>query len=420
MQIQQITTNLAPAVRHETLNGKEHLVVPMVMITHGVHAGSNGPLYYPAKELAKLPVVWNMKPVVVYHPQANGQGVTATDPDVLAKQSVGVIMNTSWDADAGKLRAEAWLDRDRLQAVDNRVLQAIEANTVMEVSTGLFTENDYEPGTHDGQEYEFVARNYRPDHLAILPDKVGACSVADGAGLLQLNQLSKEQAVAMRQQLDTLINNTPSGKDGKMSAQDLVAGLIENTATAWSEDDREFLEQQDLATLEKMVPIDNGYGKGKKAKAKDDDEDEEKMADNANAGPAEEATAEPASTPQAAAPAPVEPALADNDDLEQQQQPATAAEYIAAAPPEIRDVLEAGLAAHNEQRAKLIGGITANSASTYTQEQLQAKPMAELQQLHQLASVKKSPAVYAGKAAPTGNATAPVAEGLPRPTMQFD
>ena len=143
MQIQQITTNLAPAVRHETLNGKEHLVVPMVMITHGVHAGSNGPLYYPAKELAKLPVVWNMKPVVVYHPQANGQGVTATDPDVLAKQSVGVIMNTSWDADAGKLRAEAWLDRDRLQAVDNRVLQAIEANSVMEVSTGLFTENDY-------------------------------------------------------------------------------------------------------------------------------------------------------------------------------------------------------------------------------------------------------------------------------------
>lgn len=30
-----------------------------------------------------------------------------------------------------------------------------------------------------------VARNHRPDHLAILPDQVGACSLADGAGLIR-------------------------------------------------------------------------------------------------------------------------------------------------------------------------------------------------------------------------------------------
>lgn len=411
--MEQIILNLAPAVQHQTLNGKEHIVVPMVMITHGVHAGSNGPLYYPESELKKLPVVWNMKPVVVYHPQQNGQGVTATDPDVLAKQSVGVIMNTSWDADAGKLRAEAWLDRDRLQAVDSRILQALEANQIMEVSTGLFTENDYEPGEYNGKRYEFIARNYRPDHLAILPDKVGACSVADGAGLLQLNELSMERAVAMRQELDDYITNTTQEKEQSMTVQEIVVGLIANAATAWTEDDREFLEQQDLATLEKFVPIDNGdgypgYGKGKKKKAKDDEEEEDQMADNTSTG-----SEVPPAAPPAAPPAQPEPVLADNDD-----EPQTAADYIAAAPPEIREVLETGLAAHNEQRAKLVAGITANSANTFTAEQLQAKPVAELQQLHQLAAVKRT-AVYAGKAAPTGNAQQ-VEQGLPRPTMTFD
>ena len=40
------------------MDGKDFLVAPMVMIVEGVLEGSEGPLYYPATELAKTPAVW--------------------------------------------------------------------------------------------------------------------------------------------------------------------------------------------------------------------------------------------------------------------------------------------------------------------------------------------------------------------------
>jgi len=183
MNIERVTYNLAHQhLRRERLHGREYMVVPMTMLTEGVHRGSYGPLYYPASELSHSPAVWNLKPVVVYHP---AQG-TATDPNELASRQVGIIMNTRWQN--GRLIAEAWLEPDRLATVAPDVLAAIQAGRTVEVSTGLFTDNSPSPGVWDGEPYKFVARNYRPDHLAILPTGVGACSVADGCGLLQLNK----------------------------------------------------------------------------------------------------------------------------------------------------------------------------------------------------------------------------------------
>lgn len=183
--------NLAPSYRTETLDGTEYLVVPMVMITNGVHAGSRGPVLYPADELKKSESVWNHKPIVVYHPMKSGQHVTACTPDVLTKRKVGLILNTKYDDP--KLRAEAWLDRKKLESVDPRILQAVLANKLVEVSTGLWSDSLDQPGTFNAKEYKFVAVNFRPDHLAILPDMVGACSIADGAGLLQTNASFQEK-----------------------------------------------------------------------------------------------------------------------------------------------------------------------------------------------------------------------------------
>jgi len=186
MLFQKITTNFVGVVRNDTMEGRDYLVAPMIMIVEGVHEGSNGPLYYPADELSKTPAVWNHKPVVVYHPQANGEGVSACDPDILTNRKVGVIMNTTFDA--GKLKAEAWLEIDRMNRVDERIAEAIEKNEAMELSTGLFTDNENTEGDWNGEHYDAIARNYRPDHLALLPDLKGACSIEDGAGFLRLNE----------------------------------------------------------------------------------------------------------------------------------------------------------------------------------------------------------------------------------------
>jgi len=184
--IQKITTNISGTIRHAQLEGRDHLVVPMVMLVEGVHAGSDGPLFYPGDEIAKAAPIWNHKPIVVYHPKENGVGVTACSPAVLNQRKVGIILNTRYEDK--KLKAEAWVEVSRLEAVDPRILEGLESETIQELSTGLFTANELADGEHNGKHYTAIARNHGPDHLAILPDEVGACSVADGAGFLRLNE----------------------------------------------------------------------------------------------------------------------------------------------------------------------------------------------------------------------------------------
>ncbi len=197
MKIQKMLVNFTGSIRYDEMMGRKYLVAPMSMITEGVHAGSDGPLFYPSEELFKTPQVWNHKPVVVYHPGKNGEGVSACDPVILSNRQVGVIMNArkgEVTVDGEKvpaLLAEAWLEEERMDKVDERIAEAVEKNQMMELSTGLFTDNERaEKGAEwNGEKYDAVARNYRPDHLALLPDLKGACSIEDGAGFLRLNAL---------------------------------------------------------------------------------------------------------------------------------------------------------------------------------------------------------------------------------------
>jgi hypothetical protein len=168
---QRITMNIAPGAktRIDNLEGRPHVVIPMVMMLEGVHAGSSGPIMYPWDELGKTPQIWNQKPVVVYHPAGS-----ACDPDVVNNRKIGVIMNTKADAKGKRLPAEAWLEKTRADAIDPRIFQAIENNDMMELSTGVFVDLELSPGEWNGEEYTGVARNLRADHLALLPDKTGA------------------------------------------------------------------------------------------------------------------------------------------------------------------------------------------------------------------------------------------------------
>ncbi|MDR1268951.1 MAG: hypothetical protein LBK82_05450 [Planctomycetaceae bacterium] len=97
-----------PTVRHEELEGREYLVVLMSMILEGVHVGSQGAIYYSKDELAKTSEMWNMKPILIYHPK---YGNTGTDLHIYKNQSIGMIMGTQWQN--GKLKAEAWIDKEK-------------------------------------------------------------------------------------------------------------------------------------------------------------------------------------------------------------------------------------------------------------------------------------------------------------------
>ncbi|MGD0767072.1 MAG: DUF2213 domain-containing protein [Tepidisphaeraceae bacterium] len=164
------------------LEGRPHWVVPCVLGVEGVWNGSRGSLLYTANDLAKSASLWCGKPVVVYHPQMSLSGI-AGDPAIFSRQKIGTIFNARFDRKSRALKAECWIDPQRAAAVDERVLDAIKNGDVMEVSTGLFTDNEPVSGTFNGRGYVAIARSHLPDHLAILPDQQGACSVEMGAGL---------------------------------------------------------------------------------------------------------------------------------------------------------------------------------------------------------------------------------------------
>lgn len=169
------------SVTKKKLDKKEHLVVPVVMMVEGVHNGSHGPLLHLIEDLGKFPASWDGIPAVIDHPNVNGINVSANSPDILETRSVGRIFNTH--VNGSKLMAEVWLETDKLSVVSPDVLSAINLKTPIEVSVGVFTEDEDTAGTWEGETYSAIARNHRPDHLALLPGAVGACSLADGCGI---------------------------------------------------------------------------------------------------------------------------------------------------------------------------------------------------------------------------------------------
>ena len=147
--------------------GVPHLVVPVVMMVEGVHHGSQGAMFHSIDELGKFPEAWNGIPVVIDHPEINGQNVSANDPEIIDQQTVGRIYNTK--VVGQKLIAEAWINEERIRQLSTAVLAAIQRREKLEVSLGMFSDVDDTSGTWNGETYESMARNHRPDHLALLP-----------------------------------------------------------------------------------------------------------------------------------------------------------------------------------------------------------------------------------------------------------
>ena len=475
----RLTFNLANVpIRHETLHGKKYLVAPMVMITEGVHNGSGGALLYKAAEIKKATAAWNMKPIVVYHPSIDGKGISACDPLVLEKQQVGMVMNTRWK---DKLCAEAWIEEARAEVVDNRVLEALEKNKKMEVSTGLFTENTGGPGEFGGKEYVNEATNHQPDHLALLPDQIGACSIADGAGLLQLNQAAVDsdlnfthQFEALRRLIGNAMSNSnvtsalnrelkarfkaldcyvldtypdffiyecygPNGGDRKLWKLGYTAKKTDVTID--SENPVEVVRVTEYRTADeaaKFVGNDARQTKEKsmeKAKVIDaiiaNQDNDWQESDRATLEKMEDVTLNKFM------PKGKKKKMMESDEEEEMMstenaapapvKPLTMVEYINAAPEGIRDVLTNSVAVHEAEKIKLVDSIVANKANKFTKEFLAGKSLNELQGIAALAGspvTNTQPQMfYGGQATPAGqptnNAAPVVQEALVMPTMNF-
>ena len=183
---QRITINSGIGVRRETMGGREYLVAPVSMLVPGVLNGSKGPLLYLESEIVKNFRAWNLMPLTLDHPSDDkGQPVSARHPAILEKYGLGFVFNVT--TAKGKLDGEAWFDIERADKLAPELIQRLESNQIIELSTGLVV--DQKPvsnggASYKGKPYVAIAHNYRPDHLAILLHKKGACSCEDGCGVL--------------------------------------------------------------------------------------------------------------------------------------------------------------------------------------------------------------------------------------------
>lgn len=440
MSFVHIVMNLSgKGLRTETFNDKEYLVVPTVMLTEGVHAGSEGGLFYHRSDLGMFPERWNMKPIVANHPMKNGRAITACTKEVIDKSGIGIVMNTRFDANSLKLRTESWIDPVKADAVDPRILQRLRSGETIEVSTGLFVDNVDEAGEYGGITYNKRAKNFVPDHLAVLLDEEGACSVAKGAGLYQLNTSARQAGLDLpriierameetqtivsnllshsttmeilyqklsdrfppiqasgsefsegvwirdiydsfviydyngsmwklgyskdgdavilemdspvqvirvteyRTQDGTFVGNTE--KDGSMNKEQVVQGLIDNAATAWTEADRALLMAMEDAVLAKLSPVVNST--------------------TTSSAPVQQPVV---NNTQAA---PITPVTVDS--------------YLQNAPPEVARVINHGVSMYQRQHAELVAKLTANTNCPFTAEQLACKDVVELEGLVRLA-----------------------------------
>lgn len=187
---QTVTANRLGNQRQETLFGRNYVVLPVRMLRQGVLNGSRGRLLYTEEEMKASEEAWNNIPIVIDHPKDNGRYVSARTPLTLDQRSVGYVFNATYAK--GNLDAEAWIDLERLRVLNSELARKAEQEVPLEVSTGLGTENYPRQGSYEGQPYDFVARNYAPDHLALLTNETGACSVADGCGLSVNSSFLKE------------------------------------------------------------------------------------------------------------------------------------------------------------------------------------------------------------------------------------
>jgi hypothetical protein len=236
MGLERLIANLQGGYRRAMLEGRPHLVVNIAVMGDDVLEGSEGAFWYPAEENAKATPLWNARPLVVYHPRMGSDYSSAGTPEVFNEQKVGTIFNTNHTT---KVYTEGWFDEERTKQIDPRVYRAVLNRQPMEVSGGVFVDPDYTPGVHpNGKKYRGIAKNQRPDHVAVLPDKIGAYSITMGGGLFANAALELDAPVdELYAELRLLLDNRDFSQDQRTKLSKSGAAMPDGSFPIENEQD---------------------------------------------------------------------------------------------------------------------------------------------------------------------------------------
>lgn len=405
-------------IRTEILDKRLHLVAPVVMLVEGVHNG----ILYLGEDLSHIPESWNGRPVVVTHPKDGSEPISANSSPALAEKTrIGTIFNSVYEDK--KLKAEVWIDIDRAMAISPDILSTINNSANLEVSTGLWFAQEEKEDEWNGEPYYAIARHYKPDHLAFLPNDKGACSWKDGCGvraneieiangelsltcimdkIYQMMNVSSNPSDAYSWLRDVYFDYfTYENKEGLLYKQSykttkegeiVLKGEPEQvkkivsyeTAQQKLNSQTHFIKEGSMDKKQKIDYIigtnQMGHDEAKRpileALSDGDLEWQYKMAERFRN--CKSCNGEVEATPDK---------VVIVNQKEEPIKPKTVQEYVKDAPDEVRDLITNGVRMHNERKTSLVKALMENKRNKFSQEKLNKMPIDEIESLIALAQV---------------------------------
>jgi len=434
----RVQANTVDKTYRTSWEGRDWLVVPTVMIREGV---LNGELV-PAEELAKFPAAWNGRPFVIDHPHEGDTAVSANDPAMMEKHRAGYVFGTEYRESDQSVPAELWIDVDRAGKLKGgpELMRRVLDGDKIEVSTGYFRDLEKRGGEWQGQSYNGVARNLRPDHLAALLDSVGACSWEDGCGCPRVNEAGEPCTDTMIWSQPTeLVYQAEETDMGKQAVgndapkKNIVKGALHILASALGIDDGTDISEdvetmakskadlvKDLCTRLELNADDNAEGfealsadvlrKILNAFGKPDKEDEpeeDKPEKEDEPMPQEEQTPETEAAKAADEPEEEEPTGNEQPCADavaaQEERMATLEKLVADLSSQLeasKDVVKAHQEAQASEKARLVSELAANERCAFSKDELERQDVPTLQKLAR----SLMPRSYAGQeGGPTAN-----------------
>jgi len=369
-----LVANYSTEPRKDSLHGREFFVVRAVILREGVLSGNNGKLYYPRNEISRDAAQWNYSPLVYNHPTdpETGQHISARSAKELDANQLGIVLNAR--EEGGELSVDAWFDVEQTKRLDTKhgtdILGRLTKGQPIEVSTGLFTDNEFVSGSFDGKPFEGVARNYKADHLAVLPEDKGACSNKDGCGI-NINSCgcevcaakhnhTKDSAMKFAQLQPKLIQEivANSKKASEKSLKDLTPAqlkLIHSLTLNMDQDDPMYNMEEEEEEEKKPVAMNEATDEelaeemNRRAMRNEGDEEEEGKPVAMNEATDEELEKE------------LNRRKSSNMDHEEKEKKPVANKVTAnQLPREMQQILKYGQEAMQRERAELIQKLTAN------------------------------------------------------------
>lgn len=175
------------AIRRETRNGREKIIVPSATLPDGVIMNS---IMYPADEIEKGYASLNMTPAPLGHPTVNGLFVSASHPDGINAGWIGAH-NENVRRENGRVFLDKVIDVQRANESEGgrKVIAAINEGKPINTSTGLLMEME----AVNAADHKFIARNMVFDHDAILLDEPGAATPDQGVGMMVNSEGKSEE-----------------------------------------------------------------------------------------------------------------------------------------------------------------------------------------------------------------------------------